>query len=171
MPQIKLIVLLDILYIMTAVNKKKLSPRSVSRSLVVQGLYHYQTNPKSASEIEDFLYNNHADFYARANYELLHAILDSAINNFDDFLQAYAQYSSRHVKEINLVEQAILVSAAVELTENMSVPAPVVINEAVELAKLYGAEDSYKFINGLVDKLAQEKRTQEMQIFKSKSRG
>lgn len=155
---------------MSITNKKKLSPRSVSRSLVVQGLYHFQTNPKSASEIEDFLSTNHSDFYARANYELLHSILDSAINNFDGFLQDYARFSSRHVKEINLVEQAILVSAAVELAENMSVPAPVVINEAVELAKLYGAEDSYKFINGLVDKLAQEKRAEEMQIFKAKSR-
>jgi N utilization substance protein B len=156
---------------MTTVKKKKLSPRSISRSLVVQGLYHFKTNPKSASEIEEFLGDNHADFYARANYELLHTILDSAINNFDAMLASYAQYCSRELSDINTVEQCILVAAAVELAENLSVPAPVVINEAVELAKLYGAEDSYKFINGLVDKLASEKRSEEISLFKSQRRG
>lgn len=154
---------------MTDAKKKKLSPRSVSRSLVVQGLYNFKINPKSVTEIEDFLYNNHPEFYARANYELLHSILDAAIGDFDSWLSQYGRYSSRLLHEINIVEQAILVSAAVEFSQNMSVPAPVVINEAIELAKLYGAEDSYKFVNGLVDRLANEKRADEMRIFKAKS--
>ncbi len=51
--------------------------------------------------------------------------------------------------------------AAVEFDNNHSVPAKVVINEAVELAKLYGAHESYKFINGLVDKLGNLKRSAE----------
>lgn len=149
-------------------HKTKLSPRRISRSLAVQGLYHYQTNPKSASEIEDFLQSNNEEFYARANYELLHSLLDNAIYNFTTMLDHYKNYASRQLSEIELVEKAILVIAAVELVNNLSVPAPVIINEAVELAKIYGGEDSYKFVNGLVDKLANQLRTAEMSLAKTK---
>ena len=74
------------------------------------------------------------------------------------YLKRYTPYLTREIKDINLIEQIILVIAAYELLNSHSVPSPVIINEAVELTKLYGAEDSYKFINGLVDKLAHEIR-------------
>lgn len=143
-------------------HKIKLSPRRISRSLAVQGLYHWQTNPKSVSEIEDFLQNHNSDLYLRANYDLLHYLLENASNGFDSLLDFYSKYSSRPLNDIQQVEKAILAIAATELKQSLEVPAPVIINEAIELAKLYGGEDSFKFINGLVDKLANELRTEEM---------
>lgn len=143
-------------------HKIKLSPRRISRSLAVQGLYHWQTNPKSVSEIEDFLHNHNSDLYLRANYDLLHYLLENASNDFSLLLDFYSKYSSRPLNDIQQVEKAILVIAATELKQNLEVPAPVIINEAIELAKLYGGEDSFKFVNGLVDKLATELRTEEM---------
>ena len=143
-------------------HKIKLSPRRISRSLAVQGLYHWQTNPKSVSEIEDFLHNHNSDLYLRANYDLLHYLLENASNDFSSLLDFYSKYSSRPLNDIQQVEKAILVIAATELKQNLEVPAPVIINEAIELAKLYGGEDSFKFVNGLVDKLATELRTEEM---------
>lgn len=151
-------------------SKVKLSPRRMSRSLAVQGLYHFQTNPKSVSEIEDFLHSANEDFYNGANYELMHFLLDSATNNFNACLALFAEFSTRKIEDIEKSEKAILAIAAVELEQNLSVPAPVVINEAVELAKLYGGEESFKFINGLVDKLAFKLRNDEMTVAKSKSR-
>lgn len=151
-------------------SKVKLSPRRMSRSLAVQGLYHFQTNPKSVSEIEDFLHSANEDFYNGANYELMHFLLDSATNNFNAWLKLFAEFSTRKIEDIEKSEKAILAIAAVELEQNLSVPAPVVINEAVELAKLYGGEESFKFINGLVDKLAFKLRNDEMTVAKSKSR-
>lgn len=145
-------------------HKTKLSPRRISRSLAVQGLYHFQTNPKSASEIEDFLHNTNEELYAKANYELMHFLIDTASNNFTRLLSLYTEYSTRPIDEIEMVEQAILAIAAAEFEQNLSVPAPVVINEAIELAKIYGGEDSFKFVNGLVDKLAHKVRGSEMDL-------
>lgn len=143
-------------------QKTKFSPRRLSRSLAVQALYHFQTNKKSSSEIEDFLQSSNEDLYMRANYELMHFIIDNGISDFDKYINKYTQYSSRSIDEIQMVERSILVIAAIELEQNLSVPAPVIINEAIELAKMYGGEESFKFVNGLVDKLAIELRSTEM---------
>ncbi|MDD3267015.1 MAG: transcription antitermination factor NusB [Burkholderiales bacterium] len=143
-------------------QKTKLSPRRLSRSLAVQALYHFQTNKKSSSEIEDFLQSANEDLYMRANYELMHFLIDNGVSDFDKYINKYTPYSSRSVDEIQVVERSILVIAAIELEQNLSVPAPVIINEAIELAKLYGGEDSFKFVNGLIDKLANELRAVEM---------
>ena len=142
-------------------HKTKLSPRRLSRSLAVQGLYHFQTNPTSVSEIEDFLHNSNEELYARANYELLNFLLATASSDFTRYVTGYSAYSSRPLNEIQNIEKAILAIAAVELEHSLAVPAPVIINEAIELAKIYGGEDSFKFINGLVDKLAAELRSAE----------
>jgi len=144
-------------------HKPKLSPRRISRSLAVQGIYFFQTNPKSVSEIEDFLQNTNEEIYVRANYDLLHYLLEMSTDIFEQSLALYAGYSDRPVNEIQTTEKAILVIASVELKYNAEVPAPVIINEAIELAKIYGGEDSFKFINGLVDKLAMNLRQSEME--------
>jgi N utilization substance protein B len=144
----------------------KLSPRRLSRSLAVQGLYYFQINPKSVSEIEDFLHNSNEDIYSRANYELLHYLLDMSVNTFESNLTAYTEYSSRSLTDIQKIEKAILVIASIELKNNPEVPARVIINEAIELAKIYGGEDSFRFINGLVDRLASKLRASEMELAK-----
>lgn len=142
--------------------KTKLSPRRLSRSLAVQGMYYFQINPKTVSEIEDYLCTSNEELYQRANYELLHFLLEMSSNNFAASLALYSEFSTRAVTEIQMVEKAILVMAAVELQHNLAVPAPVIINEAIELAKIYGGEDSFKFVNGLVDKLTHSLRQSEM---------
>lgn len=145
-------------------QKTKLSPRHLSRSLAVQGLYHFQTNPKSVSEIEDFLHSTNEDIYLRANYEMLHNLLDLCVTKFTDSLNSYSEYSTRSNQDIDKIEQAILVIASVELHYCLSVPAPVIINESIELAKKFGGEESFRFINGLVDRLAHKTRASEMEF-------
>ena len=49
----------------------KNSPRHIARSLAVQGLYAYQTNNATVTEIQEFLNNNEPELYAEANYELM----------------------------------------------------------------------------------------------------
>jgi N utilization substance protein B len=151
-------------------HKPKLSPRRISRSLAVQGIYSFQTNPKSVSEIEDFLQSTNEEIYVRANYDLLHYLLEMATSNLEQSLALYTGFSDRPISEIQTTEKSILVIAAVELKHNLEVPAPVIINEAIELAKLYGGEDSFKFINGLVDKLALSLRKSEMEHARSNRR-
>ena len=63
-------------------------------------------------------------------------------------------YLSRLLEELGQVEKAVLRIALYELSKRSDVPYKVAINEAIELAKSFGAEDSHKFVNGVLDKAA-----------------
>jgi N utilization substance protein B len=135
------------------------TPRYLSRSLAVQGIYAYKLNECSIQDIEDYLCQSNSQLYNKANYELLHYLLEQSLEYFADNIKVYDKYlSNRSLDEINLIEKIILNIAAIEIMKTPNVPAFVIINEAIELAKMFGAEDSYKFINGLVDKFARELR-------------
>lgn len=140
----------------------KKSPRHLSRSLAVQAIYHYKINETSYIDIEKSLNEFDHNLYTHANYELMHDLITQSIDKFAINLAYYEPYLERDIGSITLIEQIILVIAATELINNMSVPAPVVINEAVELSKLYGGSDSHKFVNHLVDKLSRQLRAEEM---------
>lgn len=142
----------------------KKSPRHLSRSLALQAIYHHKLNPENVSLIETFLSVSNSQIYNLANYELMHFLIEKSLSQFDEYLESYVQFLQREIGDIGLVEKIILVIAVVEFKDNLSVPARVIINEAVELAKLYGANDSYKFINGLVDKMATIERPNEMNL-------
>ena len=135
------------------------TPRYLSRSLAVQGIYAYKVNECSIQDIEDYLCQSNPQLYKKANYELLHYLLEQSLESFSENIKLYDKYiTNRTLEEINLIEKIILNIAAIEIIKTMNVPAFVIINEAIELAKMFGAEDSYKFVNGLVDKLARELR-------------
>ncbi len=70
------------------------------------------------------------------------AVLDEAVKPFID----------RPFEEIDLVEKAILRVSAYELKFRLDVPYKVIINEGIELAKAFAADDSHKFVNGILDK-------------------
>ncbi|MCE1813696.1 transcription antitermination factor NusB, partial [Enterobacter hormaechei] len=63
-----------------------------------------------------------------------------------------APYLSRQLEELGQVEKAILRVSMFELSFRDDVPYKVAINEGIELAKVFGAEDSHKFVNGVLDK-------------------
>ncbi len=70
-------------------------------------------------------------------------------------------YLGRLPEELDPIEKAILRIATLELTERIDVPYRVIINEAIELAKAFGAEESHKFINGALDKAVRTLRKDE----------
>lgn len=76
--------------------------------------------------------------------------------------QALTPHLSRPLKEIDPIELAILRLAAYELQQRLDIPYRVVINEAIELAKTFGAEAGHKFVNGILDKLATTIRASEV---------
>lgn len=67
-------------------------------------------------------------------------------------------YLSRQLEELGQVEKAVLRIALFELAKRDDVPYKVAINEAIDLAKTFGAEDSHKFVNGVLDKAAPQIR-------------
>jgi N utilization substance protein B len=69
----------------------------------------------------------------------------------------------RPIDQLSPVERAVLLVAAFELKNQVDIPYRVVINEAVELAKTFGGADGYKYVNGVLDKLAAQLRVDETQ--------
>jgi len=144
----------------------KPNPRSRARRLAMQGLYEWQMSGNTIDSIisqyaVDEQMRNVDEAYFR---ELSNGVVEHA-GELDEKISAYI---SRPYNEIDPVEKAVLRLGTYELQHKPEVPYRVVINEAVELAKTFGAEASHKFINGVMDKLAAELRSIEMQAHKHK---
>ena len=135
---------------------KKYNPkaRRLAREFMVQALYQWQLAEKPlptlkahVAESEDFEKCDKGYFS-----EGVDTIL-SDVSRWDALLKPFLD---REIGVLDPVEHAILWVGAYELSEKSQVPSVVAINEAVEVSKLYGATDSHKYINGVLDKLAKQ---------------
>ena len=81
-------------------------------------------------------------------------LFNGTVNNLENLEQEYASFLDRKIEELGTIERAILDCATFELKYVDNIPYKVVINEAIEVAKTFGAADSHKYINSILDKLA-----------------
>ncbi|WNW12047.1 transcription antitermination factor NusB [Pseudomonas sp. DTU_2021_1001937_2_SI_NGA_ILE_001] len=144
--------------------KSKTAKRREARQLATQALYQWQMAGHSLNEIEaQFRVDN--DFstvdggYFR---ELLHGVATHK-GEIDGALKPCLDLS---IDELDPVELAVLRLSTFELLRRIDVPYRVVINEAIELAKVYGSTDGHKFVNGVLDKLAPTLRAAEVKAHK-----
>jgi len=79
-------------------------------------------------------------------------IIENCDKNKEIILEKINSISSIDAKKLSLVEKSILIIAFTEILFFGDIPLKVTINEAIELAKIYGSNESYKFINGVLDK-------------------
>ncbi|MDP7537185.1 MAG: transcription antitermination factor NusB [Methylococcales bacterium] len=139
--------------------------RSNARKNVVQALYQWQMTGTSVIEIErqfsesDRLKNVQRSYFS----ELLRGV-PKELAAIDDALKMFID---RPVEKIDPVERAILRMSIFELFHRLDIPYRVVLNEAVSLSKIYGAQDGYKYINGVLDKIAHRYRSDEVAKVKS----
>lgn len=128
----------------------KPNARRQSRSLSVQGVYSWQVSHNAITDIEQqlLLENNVKKF----DVSYFQDIVRGVAGHYSELDELLKPYLDRPFDEIDLVEKAILRVAAYELKYRPDVPYKVVINEAIELAKVFAAEDSHKFVNGILDK-------------------
>jgi len=133
--------------------------RRKARRYTLQALYQWQLAGAALNDIEaQFLADNDMKKVDRAYFHaLLHGV-PAQVSGLDEALRPFLD---RRVEELSQVEKAILRMGAFELKERIDVPYRVVINEAIELAKTFGAEDSFKYVNGVLDKLARRLRSAE----------
>ena len=82
--------------------------------------------------------------------------------HIDEIDQLLSPKLSRTLDEVDPVERAILRIAVYELLKHPEIPYRVVINEAIEQAKTFGAEDGHKFVNGVLDKVSADVRSVEV---------
>jgi N utilization substance protein B len=97
----------------------------------------------------------------KVDMELFQRLLKGASANAISLDDAIKPYLGRLPEELDPIEKAILRIATFELRDCIDVPYRVVINESVELAKTFGAQDSHKFINGALDKAVRKFREHE----------
>lgn len=133
--------------------------RRKARRFTLQALYQWQLAGASVTDIEaQFLANN--DF-AKTDREYFHDLLHGVPGQVKELDELLTPFLDRRVEELSQVEKAILRMGAFELKERLDVPYRVVINEGIELAKVFGAEESFKYVNGVLDKLARKLRYEE----------
>ena len=136
------------------------SARRVSREFALQGLYQWiftGATPavvlRNLSELEGF---------KGADAEFLSSQLKGTIGESEDLRSRLEPLADRKWEEVSPVEKAILLMGAWELVHNPAIPYRVTINEAIELGKRFGGTDGHKYVNGVLDKLAQAVRPDEV---------
>ena len=138
----------------------RISPRRRSRELVLQGLYQRQLSGNAARVVHDDLAESPG--FLRSDKPYFDEMWDGIAGEYDTLLASLAPCLDRKPTEVSPVERAILVIGAWELLRRMEIPYKVVINEAVELAKVYGGTDGYRYVNGVLDKYAAGARAAEI---------
>jgi N utilization substance protein B len=134
--------------------------RHLARELAVQGLYEWLIAGNDARAISHRLAE--VKSFERADRPLLEQLLNGVIREADDLEKRLAPLLDRAVTALSPVERAVLLIGAYELLHRIETPYRVVINEAVELAKVYGGTDGHKYVNGVLDRLAAELRALEI---------
>ncbi len=138
----------------------KVSLRTRARELALQGLYSWQMTQNSVQQIE--LHLATSNDMTQVDMTFFQTLLRGTINQAEELDKRMKPYLGRLPEELDPIEKAILRLAAFELIERPDVPYKVVINEAIELAKGFGAEESHKFVNGALDKAVKTLRATEL---------
>lgn len=135
--------------------------RRKARHYGMQALYQWLMAEAPLNVIE-------AEF--RADYDFDHvdleyfqALLHGVPACVDELEAAFEPLLDRNIKDLDPIERTLLRMGTFELKERIDVPYKVVINEAVALAKKFGASESHKYINGVLDKAARQLRQAEIE--------
>jgi len=134
--------------------------RRRARELVLQGLYERQLSGGSDEAIASSLRSSRE--FASADAEYFGELWRGVTDRYSALIDAVAPKVDRPIDALAPIERGLLVIGAFELAHRLEIPYRVVINEAVELAKRYGGTDGYKFVNGVLDKVAASVRGDEI---------
>jgi N utilization substance protein B len=120
----------------------------LSRELLVQAIYQQLITDTSEKD----LIKENKEKLASVNKSHFKRVLHYYFENKLNLEELIVQSTSRPIKKIDIIDQSILFLALAE-SASCETPKKVIINEAVELSRIYGPEDSYRFINGALDNL------------------
>ena len=133
--------------------------RSVARKLALQALYRWQLNSCPWQDlVQEF---GEAEDMARADRDYFRSLVEGVARDSATLDVRLAAFSDREPRLLDPIEHAILLIGLYELTAHQEVPYRVAINEAVGLAKRFGATDGHKFVNAVLDRAARELRPAE----------
>ena len=134
----------------------RLSRRGLARRLTVQAVYQWLVNESPPQQLlREF---SEDPGLGRADAEHFGELLNGTVDHSESLTSTFREHLDRPLDQLDPVERAILMLATYELQHRPEVPWRVIVNEAVNLAKTFGASDSYRYINGVLDRLAHELR-------------
>jgi len=143
-----------------------MNPRTKARQSLVQASYQWLLTEQPAAEIMDqFICDRDME---NTDVPYFQELLPEILVHKPSLVDLMTPFLSRPFAQVDPVEQAVLLVSTYELQYRMDVPYKVVINEGVELAKTFGAEEGHKFINGILDKVALSVRETEVKAKQKK---
>ena len=135
--------------------------RSRSRRRALQAVYAWQmSNSPIAKVIEQFQHEQDMEI---ADLQYFEDLVLGVAKHHDELDADLEKYLDRTLAQVDPIERAVLLIAAYELRHRPDVPYRVVINEAIETSKRFGADQGHTYVNGVLDKAAADWRTAEMQ--------
>lgn len=143
---------------MSRISGKRPSPamRQKARRLALQALYQWQIAQAAPSVIAaEFMADSKLD---AVDQEYFHEVLTQIPAQLTELDATITEFVDRPLAKLTPIELVILRMGAYELLHRIDVPYRVVINEGVELAKAFGAQDGHRYVNGVLDKMAQALR-------------
>jgi len=145
----------------TSDRKNIKSARRRAREFALQGLYAWLLDPQEVNLIESHIRAS-AHGFNKADIKHFNTLLYGIIREHETLSALITPHIDRLLTDLSPVERAILLIGTYELSTCLEIPYRVIINEAVEITKAYGGTDGYKFVNGVLDKLAPDLRSTEI---------
>lgn len=129
--------------------------RHWSRRLALQALYQWQISKHDVDEllaqyVED-------ENWEKADKDYFIDLVSQSISQNIELTKHFSPYLNLPPEQIDPIENAILLFSSYELLQKLETPTNVILSEAVNLCKKFGSIDGYKFVNGVLDKVAQQR--------------
>lgn len=134
--------------------------RRKARRLLLQAIYQWQMAETSLPELASQYAQD--ELMVTADIDYFQTLLQAIPAKSTELDQELTPCLDRPLAELDPIELAVLRIGAYELMERLEIPYRVIINEAVELAKTFGATEGHKYINGVLDRLARKWRASEL---------
>lgn len=142
-----------------APKKTGTAQRKKARKLILQALYQWQISGSSIAQVEaEFRTDNDFDKIDAEYFKSVFREIPKQVSEIDKEIQPFLD---RPVSDVDPIEMNLLRMGVYEFKYRIDVPYRVVINEAVELAKVFGGTDGHKYINSILDKLSLRLRSAE----------
>ncbi|MCL4112600.1 UNVERIFIED_CONTAM: hypothetical protein GTU68_063997 [Idotea baltica] len=132
----------------------KPAARRNARQFALQAIYSWQITKENIATVEEQFLSEPALAMPETDVAYFRDLLTGVALSHMELDSKLRPFVSRPMQDLDLMELALLRLAMYEMTRREDVPYKVVINEAIELAKVFAAEDSHKFVNGVLDKAA-----------------
>jgi len=138
----------------------KKGSRHKAREAAVQALYQWQLTQQAPEQIENHFILDHS--MENVDLEYFHHLVSEVPRHLHELDDHIVPHLDRELGEVDPVERAILRLGAFEFEFHPEIPYKVILNEAVELAKTFGAEHGHKYVNAILDKVAAALRAKEV---------